>query len=324
MASTGTGTITIQTNAHKASIDDITNYSLMLGGLNVTHAALDQYDPLITGYTRIFMVRKPILFTNILVDEFTRFKHILEYGNTAIDGNSDATLDSAQVNGGYVGRSFDIPTITKDDSNQLSVKTFEFSGSPIREILHFWCNAIADNQSGYASYGGLIQSGQLSYKQANHTAEFIVVSTDRTGMKVENACMWANCFPKGYKNDQFNYSSGTHDLVETTVDFYGTKYESAEINKKAEILLKKYQILVNSLEFNSGLNDQIVDDGNIEIGYNAKTGKLEKGSQIKYRTTSDPLTNKSGSVNYDYTTYDLTTPSYTKAGANYGSNDSEK
>ena len=175
MASTGTGTITIQTNAHKASINDITNYSLMLGGLNVTHAALEQYDPLITGYTRIFMVRKPVLFTNILVDEFTRFKHILEYGNTAIDGNSDATLDSAPVNGGYVGRSFDIPTITKDDSNQLSVKTFEFSGSPIREILHFWCNAIADNQSGYASYGGLIQSGQLSYKQANHTAEFIVV-----------------------------------------------------------------------------------------------------------------------------------------------------
>ena len=322
MASTGTGTITIQTNAHKASIDDITNYSLMLGGLNVTHAALDQYDPLITGYTRIFMVRKPILFTNILVDEFTRFKHILEYGNTAIDGNSDATLDSAQVNGGYVGRSFDIPTITKDDSNQLSVKTFEFSGSPIREILHFWCNAIADNQSGYASYGGLIQSGQLSYKQANHTAEFIVVSTDRTGMKVENACMWANCFPKGYKNDQFNYSSGTHDLVETTVDFYGTKYESAEINKKAEILLQKYQILVNSLEFNSGLNDQIVE-GAIEIGYNAKSGKLEKGSQIKYRTTSDPLTNKSGSHHYDYTTYDLTTPSYTKAGATYG-NDSKK
>lgn len=316
-----TGTITIQTNAHKASINDITNYSLMLGGLNVTHAALEQYDPLITGYTRIFMVRKPILFTKILIDEFKRFKHILEYGNTAIDGNSDATLDSAQVNGGYVGRSFDIPTITKDDSNQLSVKTFEFSGSPIREILHFWCNAIADNQSGYASYGGLIQSGQLSYKQANHTAEFIVVSTDRTGMKVENACMWANCFPKGYKNDQFNYSSGTHDLVETTVDFYGTKYESAEINKKAEILLKKYQILVNSLEFNSGLNDQIVEDGNIEIGYNAKTGKLEKGSRINYRA-EDPLT-KSGSKNYDYTTYNKTTPSYTKAGATYG-NDSEK
>ena len=229
--------ITIQTNAHKASINSIENYSLMLGGLNVTHAALEQYDPLITGYTRIFMVRKPIIFTKILQDEFNRFKHILEYGNTAIDGNGDVELGNTTVSGGYVGREFDIPTVTKDSSNGLSIKTFEFSGSPMREILHFWCNAISDNQSGFATYGGLIQAGQLSYKQANHTAEFIVVSTDRTGMKVENACMWCNCFPKGYKNDQFNYSAGDHEKVELSVDFYGTKYESAEINKKAEILL---------------------------------------------------------------------------------------
>ena len=316
-----TGTITIQTNAHKASINDITNYSLMLGGLNVTHAALEQYDPLITGYTRIFMVRKPVLFTKVLSDEFKRFKHILEYGNTAIDGNSDATLDSTPVSGGYVGRQFDIPTITKDDSNQLSVKTFEFSGSPIREVLHFWVNGISDLQSGFAHYGGLIQDGKLAYKQANHTAEFIYVVTDRTGMKVEYACQFCNCFPKGYKNDQFNYDAGSHEYVDTTVEFYGTKYESAEINAKAAILLQNYQILVNSLEFNSGLNDQIVDDGNIEIGYNAKTGKLEKGSRINYRA-EDPLT-KSGSKNYDYTTYNKTTPSYTKAGATYG-NDSEK
>lgn len=310
--------ITIQTNAHKASINSIENYSLMLGGLNVTHAALEQYDPLITGYTRIFMVRKPIIFTKILQDEFNRFKHILEYGNTAISGQGDAQLNAAQISGGYVGREFDIPTVTKDDSNGLSIKTFEFSGSPIREILHFWCNAISDNQSGFATYGGLIQSGQLSYKQANHTAEFIVVSTDRTGMKVENSCMWCNCFPKGYKNDQFNYTAGTHEQVDYDVEFYGTKYESAEINKKAEILLKKYQILVNSLEFNSGLGDTIKEDGNIESGYNAKTGKLVHDingvkDKIDYRT-DDPLkTNK-----YDYSTFDLTTPSYTNKGAKDG------
>ena len=310
--------ITIQTNAHKASINSIENYSLMLGGLNVTHAALEQYDPLITGYTRIFMVRKPIIFTKILQDEFNRFKHILEYGNTAIDGNGDVELGNTTVSGGYVGREFDIPTVTKDSSNGLSIKTFEFSGSPMREILHFWCNAISDNQSGFATYGGLIQAGQLSYKQANHTAEFIVVSTDRTGMKVENSCMWCNCFPKGYKNDQFNYSAGDHEKVELSVDFYGTKYESAEINKKAEILLKKYQILVNSLEFNSGLGDTIKEDGNIESGYNAKTGKLVHDingvkDKIQYRT-ADPLkTNK-----YDYSTFDLTTPSYTNKGAKDG------
>ena len=33
--------------------------------------------------------------------------------------------------------------------------------------------------------------------QSNHTAKFIYVVTDRTGMKVEYACMFANCMPKG-------------------------------------------------------------------------------------------------------------------------------
>ena len=311
--------ITIQTNAHKASINNIENYSLMLGGLNVTHAALEQYDPLITGYTRLFMVRKPIIFTRILTEEFNRFKHILEYGNTAISGIGDAQLNATQISGGYVGREFDIPTTTKDDSNELSIKTFEFSGSPIREILHFWCNAISDNQSGFATYGGLIQSGELSYKQANHTAEFIVVSTDRTGMKVENACMWCNCFPKGYKNDHFNYTAGTHEQVDLDVNFYGTKYESSEINKKAEILLKKYQILVNSLEFNSGLDngdESFEEPTTVTRGYNAKTGQLEnRPNNYRFDGGVAELFNAKTTSDYDYDTFNKTTPSYTAVGA---------
>lgn len=52
--------ITIQTGAHQYNDSNLQNYSLMMGGLNVTRGALDQYDPLVTGYYRLFMVRKPI------------------------------------------------------------------------------------------------------------------------------------------------------------------------------------------------------------------------------------------------------------------------
>lgn len=38
---------------------------------------------------------------------------------------------------------------------------------------------------------------ELAYSQSNHTAKFIYVVTDRTGLKVEYACMFANCMPKG-------------------------------------------------------------------------------------------------------------------------------
>ena len=96
--------ITIQTGAHKYTNNKITSYSLMMGGLNVTHDALAQYDPLITGYGRLFMVRKPVLMTTLMSDEFKRFKHILEYGNTGVSGIGDVTLDSTQISGGYAGK----------------------------------------------------------------------------------------------------------------------------------------------------------------------------------------------------------------------------
>ena len=85
-----------------------------------------------------------------------------------------------------------------------------------------------------------------------------------------------NCFPKGYKNDQFNYQQGEHNFVETQINFSCTKYESIDINQKAKKLLQNYQILVNSLEFNSGLpdtGDNAEDAFKETKGYDSKDGK---------------------------------------------------
>ena len=267
---------TIQTGAHQYANNNITNYSLMLGGLNVTHDVLEQYDPLVTGYGRLFMVRKPAIMEELLQNKFKKYKHILEYGNTGVSGIGDVSMDFAQISGGYAGRSFDIPTVAKDETNSFTVTVYELSGSPIREINHAWINCVSDLQSGFAHYGGLIASGQLAYSQSNHTAEFIYVVTDRTGMDVEYACMFANCMPKGYKNDQFNYTQGEHNFVETQIEFTCTKYESIDINLKAKKLLQNYQILVNSLEFNSGLDDVVKETAPDASYYSTKTGKLEQ------------------------------------------------
>lgn len=314
---------TIQTGAHQASMNDVTKYSLMLGGLNVTHDALQQYDPLTGGYGRLFMVREPLLLNTLFKgsNKFKNFKHILEYGNTQVQGLGDVSVDFQQMTGGYAGRSFEIPSVAKDETNAFQVTVYEFSGSPIREMLHTWINAVTDLQSGLTHYGGLIATGSLGYSQANQTAEFIYVVTDRTGMKVEYACMFANCFPKGYKNDQFNYQQGEHNIVETTIEFSCVKYESIDINKKANALLKNYQILVNSLEFHSGLNDKEGDTKQLKAfanssGYSSKTGELETGvldstSMYFYTPSGQKATESNFNDNPE-----LATPSYTTAGSN--------
>lgn len=281
--------ITIQTGAHEYDNDNLTKHSLMMGGLNVTHDVLSQYDPLVTGYHRLFMVRKPMFLVKSLPGKMKKFKHILEYASTGVDGLGDVELEFSQITGGYAGRQFDVPTTAKDGTTGFTVHTIEFSGSPMRELLHNWINGISDIQSGLTHYNGLIATGELAYSQANHTAEFIYVVTDRTGMKVEYACLLANCMPKGYKNDPYNTSdSSQHESVKLDIEFTSTKYEGVDINKKASALLKNYQILVNSLEFYSGITvgagEKFTINTNVATGYDNTTGELVNQKNIHYFT----------------------------------------
>lgn len=268
---------TIQSNIKSSvSTDSITDYALFMGGTNVTHDVLQNYDPLRTGYGRLFMVRQPLFVQQTIPNKFKKFKHILEYGNTAVSGIGDVTVNFNEIKGGYVGKSFDIPSYAEDQTNGFTVKVYEFSGSPIREVLHSWINGTTDLLTGLTTYNGL--SNDIARIQANQTAEFIYVATDSTGCNVEYACMFANCFPKGLNNDPFNYTSGEHNIVETDIEFTCTKYESIQINKVAKALLDKYKLLANSLNFYSGIDVSEIEtiSGRKAFGYNVATGKLDE------------------------------------------------
>lgn len=268
---------TIQENIKNHKSDSLMNYALFMGGLNVSHDVLAAYDPLRTGYGRLFMVRKPEFLTKNISDKINKFKHILEYGNTSIQGINDISVNFNSITGGYAGRSFEIPSVATDDTNAITVTVYEFSGSPIREVIHTWINGTVDLLTGLSHYNG--ESG-LDKIQANQTAEFVYVATDATGENVEYACLLTNCFPKNLKNDHWNYTAGEHNLVEYQIEFTCSKYESLQINKLGQALLDRYKILANSLNFFSGIktsdlsNESIMGDAK---HYNYKTGMLEKG-----------------------------------------------
>ena len=271
------GTIqnTFQTNIHTHQMENITDYAFFLGGLNVTRDALMQYDPLKTGFGRVFMIRKPIFVDDKIPDKLRKFKHVLEYANTGVSGNNDIGVQFNEITGGYTGRKMEIPNIVSDDSNEFTIKTYEFSGSLMREVIMYWINGVTDLQTGLSTY---YQDGTeekpLAICQANHTAEFIYVVTDQTGRQVEYACLWANCFPKNIKLDHFNYDAAQHDIVQLDIAFTGTRYISPQINAKAKQLLNKYNVLMNSLNFNSGFSD--VDLSRMPGGtyYSLVDGKL--------------------------------------------------
>lgn len=274
--------MTFQSGIHDFNKKNITNYALFLGGLNVTRDALQQYDPLRTGYGRIFMIRKPLFLTQLIPDKLTMFKHVLEYASKGIKGNDDISVDWATMEGGYANRKMEIPSTATDGANDLTITTYEFSGSLMREVIQYWINGVSDFQSGYAHYyGALDADGKLmEISQANHTAEFIYVATDPSGTKVEYACLWANCFPADCKFSHFDYESGQHDTVQMDISFHGTRYMSPQINAQAAKLINKYNVLMNSLNFNGGFN---VDSNEEKIKgsvYNAADGKLHAKTEV--------------------------------------------
>ena len=272
---------TIQSGIKNHTNDDLTKYALFMGGLNVTHDVFSNYDPLKTGYGRLFMIRKPLFLEQNIKDKLKKFKHILEYGNTAVSGLGDVTVNFEQMKGGYAGKSFEIPTFAEDGTNEFQVSCYEFSGSPIREVIHTWINGTTDLLTGLTHYNG----ADLPKLQANQTAEFIYVSTDNTGENVEYACLLANCFPKNLKNDHFNYTSGEHNIVTYDIQFTCTKYESAQINKVATTLLSKYKLLSNSLNFYSGVKSSEFSKG---LGYDIASGQMTEAAANK--NTNVPVT----------------------------------
>ena len=155
-----------------------------------------------------------------------------------------------------------------------------------RSSKHTLINGTSDLLTGLAHYNGVSDIDKI---QANQTAEFIYVSTDNTGVGIEYACLFANCFPRNIKNDQFNYTSGEHNLVEYNIEFSCTKYESIHINKVAKELINRYRLLANSLNFNSGITMSNLQPENGVYGrrYDIDSGKLKNitSADAKYLNT---------------------------------------
>lgn len=237
----------------KQNTKDFHEYSLFMGGLDVTAKNIDQLDPLRTNFVRIFITRIPRFMTKMDMDACKRFKHLCEMGFVGIDGIQNTTMDTEEVTGGYAGNRFKIPGVVKDDTDSVTIKLYEFSGSPIREFIDTWMTGISDPLTGLSHYHGYI-SDTCTFKASNHTMEMFYVATDPTGREdgIEYACMFANMMPTEVKKDHFNFEPGSHPAVQIDVPFTANRYESPQINEIAKALLAKYKILRDYLNFNSG------------------------------------------------------------------------
>jgi hypothetical protein len=159
-------------------------------------------------------------------------------------------------------------------------------GAPVYTVIDGWMNAIGDENSGLATYGGWISGGRdatgiekrlyrksneseegIAFNEANHTAEFIYVMHDRSGSQVERAVLLADCYPEGIAQGSVldMQANGVHDNVTYDVSFNCVVYRSPIITAIANDLLKQYRIVSNSLNFNPELGDAVYAPDNTNL-----------------------------------------------------------
>lgn len=284
------GVITAQTGATPFDGAKMMDYSMFVGGVNATHHALRNYSPALNGFGRLFMVRPPIALLKAFAGNdaylyskdslFMQFKHMLEYMNRSVTGFGEKRLEvaSTSIQGGFAGRQFRTPTVTKEETQSIRIGLYELIGLPVYTVIDGWMNMIGDENSGLSHYGGYISGGQdetgierrlyrrssesdegIAFNEANHTAEFIYVMHDRSGAQVQRAVMLADCFPLGIDQGAvLNMDAGgNHDNITYEVEFNCVVYRSPIITAIANDLLKQYRIVSNSLNFNPELGDAV-------------------------------------------------------------------
>jgi hypothetical protein len=276
---------------------DLSQYTGMLGGLTPDVHTLRSLNPLTTNRVICVMYRGPYFLMHYFGgdqnnaydprNEFGQYKKIIEAYNTGITCNiGDATLAPATLQGGFAGRSINIPT-TQNAQNQqsLQVQVPEMVGRPVANFHNMWVDGIADPVTGLTTYHGLVagsvddnlvpqrifapntganalsSSLALEPSPAWEVAEFLVIVLDRSGARVEAATMALGCVPSGKVGNQiFNSNAtGQSQIASLDLNFSCQFIQSAYVNDLASRYVEQFAIFGNSINLNPGAGDAFFD-----------------------------------------------------------------
>jgi hypothetical protein len=285
--------ITLQSGIREYN-GDLSQYTGMLGGLTPDIHTLRSLNPETTNRVICVMYRGPYFLQHYFAgnsgnaydpkNEFGTYKKIIEYYNTGITPNiGDATLASAQLQGGFAGRSIPIPTTQNAQASQtLTITVPELVGRPVANFHNMWIDGISDQITGLTTYHGLVAGSvdenlqpqrifqnnsdqsdiALEPSPAWEVAEFLIIALDRSGARVEGAIAALGCVPANkVGNDIFTSNGQGSSGIQTLSLVYNCQFvQSAYINDLASRYVRQFAVFGNSLNFNPGAGDAFFKD----------------------------------------------------------------
>lgn len=245
------------------------NDNLFAGVWRLNNENLDRFDPFVQGWAAIIWTKCPEFFKygdGGKRDVYNQFKYLTERNFKSLSGIGDITLESDNMSSGFTGNELPVATSMKKENTSFTLKHYEFSGSPIRELYQFWITGIRDPETGIATYHGAIKSQELIYSMKNHTGEILYTVTDASfaigggADSIEFAAYYTNVFPTKIPQDHLNYTAGDHGLTEIDQEFKANFHTGRKVNQLAVQALKTYTITKTYGDYNPATG------GAVEIG----------------------------------------------------------
>lgn len=278
--------ITLQSGIREYN-GDLSQYTGMLGGLTPDVHTLRSLNPETTNRLMAVMFRGPYFLMHYFGDgnkaytnrQFATYKKLIEYYNMGIQCNmGDNQLSSVPLQGGFAGRTVNIPTTQNTQAQQtLTITVPELVGRPVTTFHNMWVNGISDEVTGLTTYHGLVAGGvddahmptRIFYDASNvdkdgldpspayEVAEFLIIALDRSGARVEAATMALGCYPSTkVGNDIFaSNNTGNSQLETIQLQFNCQFIQSAYVNDLATRYVKQFAVFGNSLNLNPGAGD---------------------------------------------------------------------
>lgn len=250
--------------------------SFFTGALNLQKL---EFDPIVTGWAFIIWTKIPFW----VQQEFPGFKAMTQKNFKELGGISNIELQTAAHTYGFNNNEYHVHTGLSKGNTEFTLKHQEFSGSPLKNGYQFWVTGINDPEVGIATYPAVYG---VDYAAKNHTGALMYIMTrpDANNVKMRNiefACYYTNVFPTIDPIGSYNYTQGSHDLIEVNQTFKGTFHFGPKTDSYAVELLKQTYTFVTDDMFdptNGGnYTGQTIADYNPEGGISGSG----LGDQIK-------------------------------------------
>lgn len=231
----------------REQIRDLSSSRLWAGVPQINLDSIREYDPAFTGHTFIFVTHMPVFMENDTKGQGNihaqNLKALIERASTGFSGPANKVVNFQTQTDGYSDRTLPVAVSVTKDIDEITLKLHEFKGLILKNALEWWIDGIMDVKSKHANYHGQVEN--LGYSIKNHTGGVLVVQTDPSWYRIQDAAWYHNMTPTQVNYEYFNYTKGENNIVEDQDVSFKCNEERSDIIMDAAVSYIRTKIISN-------------------------------------------------------------------------------